>query len=223
MSSNSIIYTICDPSKLLFWPYWLLVQYFFFFFWMAFSSDLCLSIFFKGLPNTSAPLLNLTLSNFFWTLKELGLHYFVWQLVEQPLVNYKLINALNLRHINHLIMPNEYIRLRWATPRLRSGVVAETSYPMSEIRSGGWDELTHARGQGQRPRGATTCPRSGVAAEKNNPMSKEWWLRGRRRAERSYSTFEVRRGGGRRYPSSKVRSSGCALLEQPSRDTTCPR
>ena len=34
------------------------------------------------------------------------------------------------------------------------------------------------------------------------------------------------RSGGaavRRYPSSKVRSSGCALLEQPWRDTPCPR
>ena len=28
-----------------------------------------------------------------------------------------------------------------------------------------------------------------MAAEKSNHMSKEWWLRGRRRAERSYSTF----------------------------------
>ena len=56
-----------------------------------------------------------------------------------------------------------------------------------------------------------------------------------RRAERSYSTFKVRRGGSeeiplvqgkeqwlhfagaamKRYPSSNVRSSGCALLEQP--------
>ena len=38
---------------------------------------------------------------------------------------------------------------------------------------------------------------------------------GCRGAERSYSTFKVRRGGLRRYPSSKVRSRGCALLEQP--------
>ena len=45
-------------------------------------------------------------------------------------------------------------------------------------------------------------------------MSKERWLRGRRRAERSYFTFKVRRGAVRRYPSSKVRSSDCALLEQ---------
>ena len=44
----------------------------------------------------------------------------------------------------------------------------------------------------------------------NNPSSKEWRLHGCRRAERSYSTFKVRRGN-----SPKVRSSGCALLEQP--------
>ena len=58
-------------------------------------------------------------------------------------------------------------------------------------------------------------------------MSKEQWLRGRRRAERSYSTFKVSRGGGeeipliqgkeqrlhfagaavKRYPTSKVRET----------------
>ena len=34
-----------------------------------------------------------------------------------------------------------------------------------------------------------------MAVKRSNPMSKEWWLCGRRRAERSYSTFKVRRGG----------------------------
>ena len=46
----------------------------------------------------------------------------------------------------------------------------------------------------------------------SNPTSKEWWLCGRRRAERSYSTFKVRRGGreeiplvqGKRNPSKTV-------------------
>ena len=58
-------------------------------------------------------------------------------------------------------------------------------------------------------------------------MSKEQWLYGHRRAERSYSTFKVRRGGGeeiplvqgkeqwmhfagaamKRYPTSKVRET----------------
>ena len=50
--------------------------------------------------------------------------------------------------------------------------------------------------------------RSGAVAERSNPTSKEWWLRGCRRAERSYSTFKVRWA-----TSSKVRRSDCALLE----------
>ena len=33
-----------------------------------------------------------------------------------------------------------------------------------------------------------------MAAERSNPMSKERWLHGSRRAERSYSTFKIRRG-----------------------------
>ena len=44
--------------------------------------------------------------------------------------------------------------------------------------------------------------------ERSKPTTKEWRLLRRRRAERSYTTFKVRRGD-----LSKVRSSGCALLE----------
>ena len=58
-------------------------------------------------------------------------------------------------------------------------------------------------------------PEVGAAAEKSNPMSKEWQVHGCRRVERSYSSFKVRSGGHEEIPSSKVRSSGCALLEQP--------
>ena len=36
--------------------------------------------------------------------------------------------------------------------------------------------------------------------ERSNPTSKEQWLRGRRKAERSYSTFKVRRGDGEEIP-----------------------
>ena len=43
-------------------------------------------------------------------------------------------------------------------------------------------------------------PRKSAASERSYPTSKEWWLRGRRRAERSYSTFKVRRGGCREIP-----------------------
>ena len=50
------------------------------------------------------------------------------------------------------------------------------------------------------PRGATPLPRSGAAAGKSYPTPKEWWLSGRRRHYRSYSTFKVRRGGGEEIP-----------------------
>ena len=49
-------------------------------------------------------------------------------------------------------------------------------------------------------RGATPHPRPGAAAERSYFTSKEWWLHGRRRAERSYSMFKVRRGGGEAIP-----------------------
>ena len=48
---------------------------------------------------------------------------------------------------------------------------------MSGFRYGGREEVPHAR----------------AAAEKSYPTSRERWLRRRRRAERSYSTFKVRR------------------------------
>ena len=50
------------------------------------------------------------------------------------------------------------------------------------------------------PRGATTCPRSGAHAKRSNPTSKKQWLRGCRRAERTYSTFKIRRGGHEEIP-----------------------
>ena len=66
-----------------------------------------------------------------------------------------------------------------------------------------------------------------AAAKRSNPTCKELWLRRHRRAERSYSTFKVRRGGCeeiplvqgkeqwlrfagaavKRYPTSKVRET----------------
>ena len=38
-------------------------------------------------------------------------------------------------------------RLRGAIPHLRSGAVAERSYPMSEVGGGDLEELPHARGK----------------------------------------------------------------------------
>ena len=40
--------------------------------------------------------------------------------------------------------------------------------------------------------------RSGAATERSNPMSKERWLCRCRRAKRSYFTFKVGRGGGKK-------------------------
>ena len=76
--------------------------------------------------------------------------------------------------------------------------MAERTYPTSKVRGGG-RECQAATAQ-ERPRGATPRLRSGVAAERSNPTSKERWLHGRRRAERSYSTFKVRRGSCEEIP-----------------------
>ena len=69
------------------------------------------------------------------------------------------------------------------------------------------------------PKGATLGPRSVAAAKRSSPMSKEQCLHGCRRAERSYSTFKIRRGdlvqgkelwlcfagaAMKRYPTSKL-------------------
>ena len=51
----------------------------------------------------------------------------------------------------------------------------------------------------ERLRGAKPHPRPGVVAG-SYTTSKERWLRGHRRAERSYSTFKVRRGSGEEIP-----------------------
>ena len=104
-------------------------------------------------------------------------------------------------------------RPKGATHRPRSGAAAESArlrqcrssqeeLLQSKLRGGGQEELTPARGQGWWLRGATPCPRSSGCTGAGGP----------RRA------FPRSRSGGaavRRYPSSKVRSSGCALLEQP--------
>ena len=68
--------------------------------------------------------------------------------------------------------------------------------------------------------GATPCPRSGAAAQRSNPMSKERWLCGRRRAERSYSTFKVRRGSSEEIPLVQgkeqwMRFAGAAVTRYP--------
>ena len=78
------------------------------------------------------------------------------------------------------------------SPRLRSGVAAERSYPT----------------------------RSGAVAKRSNPTTKEQWLCGCRRAERSYSTSKVRRGSGEEIPLVQgkehwLRFAGAAMKRYP--------
>ena len=86
--------------------------------------------------------------------------------------------------------------------------MAERSYPTTEVGAA-------AR------RSYSTPPRSGAAAKRSKPTSKEWWLRGRRRAERSYSTFKVERGGGEEIPLTQgkeqwLRFAGAAMKSYPT-------
>ena len=76
--------------------------------------------------------------------------------------------------------------------------MAERSYPTSEVRGGGQEELPPSRGQGRQPGGATPCPRPGAVARRMNPTSKERRLCWK--ANRSYSMSKVRRGGHEAIP-----------------------
>ena len=101
-------------------------------------------------------------------------------------------------------------RWRGVTPRLRSGQrprvpdcdgagMAERSYPTSEVRGSGREEIPSVRGQGQRPR-VPDCDGAGTA-------------------ERSYPTSEVRGGeGGGREELPRVRRQGW----QPEGAAPCP-
>ena len=91
---------------------------------------------------------------------------------------------------------------RGVTPRPRSGAAAGRNYPASEVRGSGPEDLSHTGGQGPRLGGAIPPPRSGGCVRTGGP---------RGAIPRSGSEGAV----VRRYPSSKVRSSGFALLEQP--------
>ena len=48
----------------------------------------------------------------------------------------------------------------------------------------------------------------------SNPTSEEWWLCGCRKAERSYSTFKVRRGGREEIPLIQGKEQRLHFVEQ---------
>ena len=110
---------------------------------------------------------------------------------------------------------------RGATPRPRSGVADGRRYPMPLSPRPG--------AMGRRSYSMPPCLRPGAVARRSNPMPK---ARGGGREDQPHvqgavaawvqegleelSHIEGQEGVAvRRYPLSKVRSNGCALLEQP--------
>ena len=93
--------------------------------------------------------------------------------------------------------------------------------PPPEAKGGGPEALSTTRGQEQCLGGANLCPMPGVAAGRSNPTSKEPWLCRCRRAERSYSMFNVRRGGREEIPLVQgkeqwLRFAGVAMKRYPT-------
>ena len=81
-----------------------------------------------------------------------------------------------------------------------SGTLSIRSSPLNLFLASTVSTVAATDCTGAQLREATPHPKSGVAAERSNAMSKERLLHGCRRAERSYSTFKVRRGGPEEIP-----------------------
>ena len=103
----------------------------------------------------------------------------------------------------------------------RSGVAARRSYPVSKVRGSSREcqaamaqeqqrGAIRVRGQGQQQGGATPGPRSSGCAGAGRPRG-------------AIPHSRLGEAAVRIYPSSKVRSSGCTLLEPRWRDTPHPR
>ena len=108
-----------------------------------------------------------------------------------------------------------------ATPCPRSGV-ATKSARLWQHRSGR-EELPHARGQGQWPRGANHARGQGQPPRGTPPLARSGGCAGPGGPRGTTPRSRSERAALRRYPSPKVRSSSWALLEQPWRDTPHPR
>ena len=72
--------------------------------------------------------------------------------------------------------------------------MAERSYPTSEVRGSSREELSRNQGA------VDAWAQEGLEELSHVEGQKEWWLRGCRRAYRSYSTIKVRRGSGEEIP-----------------------
>ena len=103
--------------------------------------------------------------------------------------------------------------------------MAKRGYPASEVRDGGQEELPYVRGQGQWRRvpscdGAGTVERTYPTSEaRSHGLEEQPHLQGAVVVWAQEGLEELFPDQGQKrwkwYPSSKVMSSGCALLEQP--------
>ena len=138
-------------------------------------------------------------------------------------------------------------RPRGVTPHLRSGAAAESARlpqhrngreelphvrgqggSREEIHSvrgqGQWrEELPRFWGQGRRAGGATPCPHARGQGQRLGGPTPRHGCTGTGGPREAIPHWRSGRAVVRRYPLSKVRSIGCTLLEQPRRDTPCPR
>ena len=88
---------------------------------------------------------------FFYFLYFLKFIYFNWRLIQEELP--------------HVRAQRRQLRV----PGCNHTGAVERSYPTSEVRGGGREELPAARDQGRWPAGATPRPRSGGCAGKGGP------------------------------------------------------
>ena len=76
------------------------------------------------------------------------------------------------------------------------------------------EELPHVQGQGRWPGGTKLCPRPGAGPRGATPHPRRSGCMGAKGPRGATPRSRSRGAAMRRYSSSKVRSSGCALLEQ---------
>ena len=138
-----------------------------------------------------------------------------------------------LQVIKHAFMECEQIEGKWD-----SRATARRSYPMPPRRRPGAvaGRSNPCPKPGAAMRGITLSPRSGATAGRSYPfpprlrpgaatrgVTRSRGCAGAGGPRGAIPHWRSGRAAVRRYPSSKVRSNGCALLEQPWRDTPHPR
>ena len=98
--------------------------------------------------------------------------------------------------------------------------MAVRGYPLPKVWGSNQERQAATAQEGSRE-GLPHVPRSGAPPERSYPTSKEWLLRRRWRAKRSYSMFKVRRGGREKIPlvqgkEERLHFAGAAMKRYPT-------